>query len=96
LRDYGRALGGDARLNVDPWVSVLAITFGSFILVPPFVSWYRTFKRIQAAQELSGIADTVSVGLGFVLYLVALFFFPVELIYAQMELNRLLRHAAGP
>ena len=28
-------------------MAVLAITIGWIIIVPPFVSWYRTFKRIQ-------------------------------------------------
>ena len=32
----------------------MAISFGWLILVPPFVSMYRTLQRIQAAQEISG------------------------------------------
>ena len=71
---------------------------GWLIIVPPFVSFYRTFRRIEAAQEVSGASERVNVSLGFALYLFGLVFLPVEVIYAQSELNRAWRaeteHAA--
>jgi Ca2+/Na+ antiporter len=94
LRDLGRAAGEPERLGTSPLTSLVAITFGAFIIVPPFVSFYNTFRRIEAAQEMSGTAERVSVALGFVLFLVGLIFFPVEVIYAQDELNRVWRAEA--
>ena len=88
LRDLGRATGEEERLGKSPLNSLLAITIGWLILVPPFVSFYKTFQRIEAAQELNGTDQRVSVGLGFALFLVALVFLPIEMIYAQSELNR--------
>ena len=87
LADYGF---GD-----NPWLSVLAISLGGFLVVPPFVSMWRFYKRIRGAQETAGLQEheRISHVLGFVLYLVALFFLPIELAYAQQHLNRLWRHA---
>ncbi len=77
LRDLGRATGQEERLGRSPFTSLMAITFGWLILVPPFVSMYRTLKRIQAAQEISGTAgEPINVWLGFVLYLVGVFTLP--------------------
>ncbi|MDX6615614.1 MAG: hypothetical protein QOD60_705 [Solirubrobacterales bacterium] len=54
LRDYGRAQGDEELAQSNPTMSVLAVTLGALIIVPPFVSWYRATKRIQRAQELAG------------------------------------------
>ena len=91
MRDLGRAAGEEERLGRSPLNSLLAITVGWLILVPPFVSFYRTFQRIEAAQEVSGTSERVNVWLGFALYLLGLLFLPVEVIYAQSELNRVWR-----
>ena len=92
LRDLGRAAGQEERLGRSPFTSLMAITFGWLILVPPFVSTYRALKRIQAAQEISGTTgEPINVWLGFLLYVVGVFTFPVEILYAQSELNRLWR-----
>jgi heme/copper-type cytochrome/quinol oxidase subunit 2 len=91
LRDYGRSFGAQNPINVDPWVSVLAITLGAFLIIPPFVSVFRTLKRVRTAQELSGIGERISVGLGFLLYLLALILLPFELVYEQRHLNRMWR-----
>ena len=94
LRDLGRATGEEDRLGRSPLNSLLAITIGWLILVPPFVSFYRAFRRIEAAQELSGARQRVNVWLGFILYLIGLLAFPVEVIYAQSELNAVWRAEA--
>ena len=57
LRDYGRAQGDEELAESNPAMSVLAVTLGALIIVPPFVSWYRATKRIQRAQELAGTAQ---------------------------------------
>jgi hypothetical protein len=97
LRDFGRASadGGENRIDVNPWVSLLAVTFGWLIIVPPFVSMYRTFKRIRTAQELADVGPRVSPGLGLLLFFIAVIFFPVEVPYAQTNLNRVWRAYSG-
>jgi hypothetical protein len=86
-----RELRDAAGIDVSPVVALLAITIGWVILVPPFVSWYRTFERIQRAQRQAGLTNEANPILGFILYLVALAFLPVETLYAQDELNKLWR-----
>jgi hypothetical protein len=54
------------------------------------VSWYCTFERIRQAQEEARTSEASPI-LGFALFLVALVFLPVEVLYAQDELNRLWR-----
>ncbi len=86
-----RELRDAAEIDVSPVVALLGITIGWVIIVPPFVSWYRTFQRIQQAQRQAGLASEANPILGFILYVVALYFLPVELLYAQDELNKLWR-----
>lgn len=84
LRDAG-------GIDVSPVVAVLAVTVGWIVIVPPFVSWYRTFERIVEAQRASGITSEANPTLGFILYVIAVFVVPVEVIYAQDELNKVWR-----
>jgi uncharacterized protein DUF4234 len=96
LRDLGRAVGEEERFGRSPFTSLLAITVGWLIVVPPFVSFYKTFGRIEAAQDVAGTSTRVSIWLGFALYVIGVVFLPVEVIYAQSELNRVwLRRNAG-
>ena len=91
-----RELRDASGIDVSPVVAIIAITIGWVILVPPFVSWYRTFERIQQAQRQAGLATEVSPIIGFILYLIALAFLPVETLYAQDELNKLWRARIAP
>lgn len=86
-----RELRDAAGIDVSPIVALLAITVGWVIIVPPFVSWYRTFQRIQQAQRQAGLTSEANPILGFILYVIALFFLPLELLYGQDELNKLWR-----
>ena len=86
-----RELRDACGVNVSPIVALLAITLGWIIIVPPFVSWYRSFQRIAGAQRAAGIANEANPILGFILYVIAVFFLPVEVIYAQDELNKVWR-----
>ena len=97
LRDFGRASGesGSNPIDVNPWLSLLAVSLGWLLIVPPFVSMYRTFKRIRTAQELADVGPKASPGLGLLLFFVALIFFPVEVPYAQTNLNRVWRAFAS-
>ena len=89
-----RELRDAAGINVSPVVALLAVTVGWLVIVPPFISWYRTFQRIVEAQRKVGIANEASPVLGFILYVIAVFFLPIEVIYAQDELNKAWRAGA--
>jgi len=91
-----RELRDASGIDVSPVVAIIAITIGWVILVPPFISWYRTFERIQQAQRQAGLSTEVSPIIGFILYLIALAFLPVETLYAQDELNKLWRARIAP
>jgi hypothetical protein len=60
LRDYGEAKGDDELAGSQPGMSVLAITLGALLIVPPFVSWYRCTQRIKRAQELAGVEERLN------------------------------------
>lgn len=89
-RELAEASGQD----VSPGVAVLAVSLGGLLIVPPFVSDYRTFRRIRAAQETAGVPDPVLPWVGFFLFVLAYVFLPFELVYAQSNLNRLWRQLA--
>jgi Domain of unknown function (DUF4234) len=94
LRDYGRGVGRD--LGDSPFTSLLAITIGWLILVPPFVSMFRYFGRIASAQEAAGLGEQRQIqwiGLG--LFVIALYFLPLEIPYGQSELNRVWERERG-
>ena len=95
LRDLGA--GRDKRLQISPGVSLLAITVGGLLLVPPFVSAYRTVKRVRVAEELAGIQAHARINhaLGFLLFVIGFVFFPIEVFYLQAHLNRMWRHVAS-
>ena len=86
-----RELRDASGIDVSPIVAVLAVTIGWLVLVPPFVSWYRTFGRIVAAQRAANLTSEASPVLGFILFVLAVFLVPVEVIYAQDELNKIWR-----
>ena len=86
-----RELRDAAGINVSPGVALVAVTIGWLVIVPPFVSWYRAFERIAHAQRDAGVASEASPILGFILFVIAVFFLPVEVIYAQDELNKVWR-----
>jgi len=91
LRDFGLALA-DPKLHVEPAGALAAVTGGALLIIPPFISVWRTFKRIRRAEEIAGLEDPVSHVVGFLLFLIAAVFLPVEMPYAQAHLNRLWRH----
>jgi hypothetical protein len=82
LRDYGRAKGTN-ELGDNPMLSTLALFPGVLVLVPAVWTTVTTFKRVQAAQRLSG-ASTLNGWLGVVLYVVIA---PALYAYMQSGLN---------
>ena len=96
LNEYGERLEEPKNpLRVSAGIALLAITVGGLLIVPPFVSQWRFYKRIRKAQELAGIDPLINHVIGFVLFLVALILLPFEIPYAQAHLNRLWEHEAA-
>src|SRR5919108_5021255 len=48
----------------DPTLALLAILLGGIVIVPPFVSYYRTARRIREAQEPTGATELMVPVLG--------------------------------
>ena len=91
LNDFGAAAspGYENELAVSPFIAIVAITIGGLLIVPPFVSQWRFYKRIGRAQELDGLEHRISHVTGILLFALALFLLPFEIAYAQHHLNRL-------
>ena len=86
MADYGEA-NGVPELGDNPMLSVIAITFGALIIIPPFVSLWRTLKRIETAQNRALGSNNIGVLLLFILIfipLVNLAVFPIM----QSNLNQ--------
>lgn len=82
----------DFGIVVDPFISLLALLIGWIIIIPPFVSIYRTGQRIGAMQRAAGMAPTCSGVIGVILA----FVFGLYSLYYQHELNRLWDHLGNP
>jgi ABC-type transport system involved in cytochrome c biogenesis permease subunit len=96
LNEYGETLEEPSNpLRVSAGMATLAVSIGGLLIVPPFISQWRFYRRIRKAQELAGIDPKINHVLGFVLFLIALVLLPFEIPYAQGHLNRLWEHEAG-
>jgi hypothetical protein len=87
MSDYGEAHNTD--IGMSPGMSVVAITIGGFIIIPPFVSIFRTGKRMRLTRRVAEISGG-SAGLYFLLSIIPI----VNLfssVYMQSELNAVWR-----
>lgn len=75
----------DSRIEVSPVVSLLALFPGAIIIVPPFVTVWRTADRIRAMQRAAGMAPDCLPVLGIVL----MFVFGLYSLYYQLKLNEI-------
>ena len=73
----------DEGIAVEPVLSLLAILIGWIIIVPPFVSVYRTGERIGTMQQDAGMDRSCNGWLGLVLS----FFAGLHSLYYQYQLN---------
>ena len=91
LNDFGEAAspGNENELAVSPFLAIVAITIGGLLIVPPFISQWRFYKRIGRAQELVGLEHRISHVTGILLFALAFFLLPFEIAYGQHHLNRL-------
>src|SRR5205807_1138852 len=90
MAKFGAARNTD-QLGDSPGTSVLAVTLGAFILVPPFLSVYHAWQRLNAGEGLVGLTG-MEAGLGFLLWL---FISPVGIYLFQDNWNKVLQAQAG-
>jgi uncharacterized protein DUF4234 len=83
INDEARRYLGDETIR--PGISVLALTLGWVLLLPPFISIYRTAERVRRMQEHARIEARIEP----VLALIAVFFFSLWTLYTQAMLNRI-------
>ena len=94
MADLGRA-NRRPELGDNPIMSVVAVTIGALIIVPPFVSFWRTLKRIETSQNLVLGSNNLAVVLVFILGLIPL----VNLVVAplmQSNLNQVWEAGGQP
>jgi|SRR5436190_15157760 len=85
INDEARRYLGDETIK--PGIALLAIFPGAILIVPPFISVYRTGERIQRMQQKAGLQQQISPALA----LLASFFYFVNTVYMQEHLNRVWR-----
>jgi Domain of unknown function (DUF4234) len=83
LRDYGYAKEQD--LGQNPTNSVLALFPGGLIIVPALITYWRGFKRVQAASGLAG-KEPANGWIALILYLLLA---PALWAYIQVSLNEI-------
>jgi len=91
LRDFGEARGDAELAKTRPGVSLLAVTLGALLIVPPFVSYWKCTRRIERAQgiaEVKPISFGLIMGLMFGGILIGILWLVIPLLI-QEELNKL-------
>ncbi len=91
LAEMGRARNTE-ELGTSPGTSVLAVTLGALIIVPPFVSIYHAAQRQRAAQRLVGAQESMEPGL---LLLIWIFIAPIAWYIYQSDQNTVLQAQSG-
>ncbi|MBV8301462.1 MAG: DUF4234 domain-containing protein [Candidatus Dormibacteraeota bacterium] len=83
INDEARRYLGDPSIN--PVLSVLAFVPGFILIVPPFISIYRTAGRIRRMQERAGIQERAHPWIAILLA----FVFGLYTLYLQLCLNEI-------
>jgi len=94
MADLGRA-NNEPKLGDAPIWSVLAISIGAVLIIPPFVSYWRTCRRVERAQNLVLGSNNFSPVLAFVLIFIPLLGF-VSTYLVQSNLNQVWERRAAP
>jgi uncharacterized membrane protein YidH (DUF202 family) len=83
VNDEARRFLGDDTIK--PGIAVLAVTLGVLLIVPPYISYYRTGERIRRMEQYVGQANELSPALGLLGAVVMILHIP----YFQEHLNRI-------
>ena len=87
MAELGQAKGTE-ECGTSPATSLMALLFGWIIIVPPFVSLYRSSKRLNASERVVGNPEGIEAPL---LWLLFIFIGPVGHYLFQRNLNRVLQ-----
>jgi hypothetical protein len=90
INDEARRL--DPSIEVNPVLSLLALFPGGLIIVPPFVTVYRTGERIRSMQRAAGQTPDVIPIVGLLLIFVVTLFS----LYYQISLNGIWSNLGNP
>jgi hypothetical protein len=71
--------------GISPTRSLMAVTFGWLIIVPPFIAMYNTAKHVQSLETRRGSGQTIEPSLALALMLAVAF---ANGPYVQEHLNR--------
>ncbi len=82
----------DRRRHISPAGSMLVILLLGWTVIAPLISYFNTGKRIANAQRAAGLPATCSAGLGLLLC----FVFGLQVLYYQMELNKVVDRYQAP
>ena len=84
-------------VDVDPAMSVVAFTVGACLIAPPFVSLYKTARRVDAVQTKAGVQERISPVLCLLLVFIPLvnYLFPF-VPYIQSHLNKAWEKQGSP
>lgn len=87
LKEVGEAAGTE-ECGTSPGTSLVAVTLGALLIIPPFFSIYNSFKRLNAAHKLTvGPGEAFDAGLGILLWILLS---PVAMYIFQMKMNEVL------
>jgi hypothetical protein len=81
----------DRRRPVTPALSLLSFLIGWVVIIPPYVTVYRTGTRIAERQRAAGMEPTCSGVVGLLLS----FVFGLYSLYYQSELNKIVDRYGG-
>ena len=91
LAELGKARGTD-QLGDNPMMSLLAVVPGFLLFgIPTIISFWGTWKRLQAARQMFGVQEGIDNVPGFLLHL---FISPVGLYFMQTGQNGVLEAQA--
>jgi Domain of unknown function (DUF4234) len=86
MAELGQAKGTE-ECGTNPGTSLVAILFGWVLIVPPFVSLYRSCSRLNASERVVGRPEGIEAPL---LWLLFILIGPVGHYLFQRNLNRVL------
>jgi hypothetical protein len=72
--------------SIRPGIALLAVAVGWIVIVPPFISAYRTGERIVRMERRVGISNELSPAIFLILFIVVTFLGGA---YVQEHLNRI-------
>jgi hypothetical protein len=94
MADLGKTRGVP-ELGDNPILSVVALTIGALVIIPPFVTYWRTCKRVETAQQTMLGSNNFSPLLAFLLVFLPLLGGWISSYLIQSNLNQVWERTAS-